>query len=1541
MDSQASTSNANPLFKALVLTLMRPLRDQAFHSTRKAKISQTEKEALSSGSVGFEQDILGGRPQWDKLNSMKSYEMTAAEKAFLAGPVETLCRMIDDWTVRTQDHDLPPAVWQFMKDHGFFGMIIPTAFGGLGFSARAHSEIILKLGSRSTTASVTAMVPNSLGPAELLIRYGTDAQKAYYLPRLASGEEVPSFALTEPEAGSDASSMTSTGVICKNAAGELGIRLNWDKRYITLAPVTTLLGLAFKLSDPEGLLGGEKELGITLALVPRSAFAHAEDAETSEHLPSVTLGRRHNPLGVPFMNGPTQGRNVWVSIEQIIGGPQYAGKGWSMLMECLSVGRCISLPALSTGSAKLVCRLAGAYSRLRKQFRISISQFEGVEEMLARIAGNTYIMEAARVTTLHMLDRGEHPTILSAVLKYHMTETGRKIVNDGMDILGGKAICEGPNNLIAPLYHGIPIGITVEGANILTRNMIIFGQGSVRSHPFILKELEAAKLPDAKDAMRAFSNLMAQHVENSTINGFLSVLYGVLDGEGSPLPAHCSEAQRYYYRHLNRLSASYATMADMTLMILGDSVKRKERISALLGDTLSFLYLASCVLRQYSENQEKNRQNAEWSKADADTELALMRWSCQHLLNQAEDSMQRLIQNFPVSWMQIALQAIAFPLGRRIAPPSHRLERKVAKALLNPGLMRDQLTAGIFVPDVADRGHEALAQLEYGFKQLVTVEAVETRIREARKAGCLSESSPLALLREAVEKGVVSAQDAATVKELEAVRKNILAVEDFDAQMHENSWSHDGSHSPAAAHTESLHTEVTPEGLSPEMLAQLQLARKADGIVRKATAEGRLSVSEDASTEDWHTDALKAGLLSPGEFQAGQAVRALRHLLNGAKADSPAVAHASESDTATDSTLAISTPEMMKRLYPIGTRWDIDLPKMTLNRFMEKDFERYATQNAMDFMGKRYSYKEFSQLVDRAAAGIQGLGVQQGDRVGIYMPNTPYYPILFFAILKAGAVAVNFCPMNTPAELREQAKDSQTKVLFTIDLKDLYDCAHTLKNEGSIKQLVVCRMEEILPFITAKAYRIVRAAKIAKIADTDYGASLKRFRDVIMPGQALIPVSVDPDDIALLQYTGGTTGTPKGAMLTHYNLVSNILQMEEYFQASGNKPQTDVLLQAGKERVLSTIPYFHIFGLTVSMLLNLHLGAELIILPDPRDMKAALKAIQKHKPTSFPTVPRLLQAMAENPQVVDYDLTGIGTVISGGAALPDGLKSRFEELTGKPGIIKQGYGLTEASPVAACNPPFGTNKSESVGMPLPRTFVKITDPDDASIIMPIGQIGEICLQGPQIMKGYYQKAEESAEVLRDGWLHTGDLGFLDADCYIHIVDRKKRLVLVNGLNVYPAQIENALSQHPAIVESMVVSIPDKRSGEAAKVFIRLKPGSDESINAREIRSFLKAHLGRIEIPKFIEFVTAELPKTAVGKPDWRHMQDLERTKALAADDSNATDEDSDGYEIRFVKDEHSLQVGAAHPSDVFPEGELPTEFQDADEAIVNRKEQAS
>ncbi len=1336
------------LFRAVVHTVMLPLRNQAFESTRNAKISDTEKEALASGSVGFEGELLGGLPKWARLLDMPMPELSEAERAFLEGPVETLCAMLDDWKIRSQLHDMPPEAWDFMKRHGFFGMIIPTEYGGLGFSARGHSEVVMKLSSRSTTATVTAMVPNSLGPAELLIRYGTEAQKKHYLPRLASGEEIPSFALTEPEAGSDASSMTSHGVVCQRD-DKLGILLNWDKRYITLAPVTTLLGLAFKLRDPDGLLGDKKDLGITLALIP---------ADT----PGVEVGRRHNPLGIPFMNGPTHGKDVWIPLEQIIGGKEYAGQGWRMLMECLSVGRCVSLPALSTGSAKFVTRIAGAYSRVRKQFKLPIGQFEGIEELLARMAGTTYLMDATRIATLQMLDRGEHPTILSAILKYHLTEGGRRIVNDGMDILGGKAICEGPDNLLAALYHGTPIGITVEGANILTRNMIIFGQASVRSHPYILKEMEAARLEDKNEARRRFSDLMARHVHHSVRNTMNSFFFGLTNGWLSRTPK-CSPEQAVYFRHINRLSAAYATVADFILMLLGPAVKRKERISALLGDIMSHLYLASCALRHWDI---QGRHAAD---------LPLMHWACQHSLHQAEESLDRLLQNFPNPWFGIMMRLIAMPLGRRFRAPSHRLERKLAQAVYNAGNSRDRLTEGIYIPN--DEG-EPMARMELAFRSVIQAEPLEVKIRDAKKAGTLTAATPQALLKEAVEKAVLTPEEAEHLVATEALRREVLAVDDFD----------------------------------------------------------------------------------PDFFGLGELP------LPSPQAD-----------------LAVADDRTLKHSYPLGTRWDIEIPEISLVEMLDEAVARFAANPCVDFMGKKFTYRELDALVDKAAAGLQNYGVTKGTQVGLYMPNTPYYPIMFFAVLRAGGTVVNFCPMHTAEELREQAKDSGTRLLVTLDLKDLFAKAIGLQQEGVLDHVLTCKMEDVLPFFKAQAYRLIRGSQIARPEEMQQSGIIW-YKELINNHGRYERAKPSPDDLAVLQYTGGTTGTPKGAMLTHRNLVSNVYQIEEFFKVSSDKPTSESLLRPGKERVLASIPYFHVFGMTVTLLSSLKFGGELLILPDPRNTKETLQTIHEKKPTLFPAVPRLLQSLCESPKVKGFDLSKLETVISGGAALPHSLNDAFEAVTHKPGLIKQGYGLTETAPVATSNPPYGTNKPESVGIPIPRTRIRIAHPDHPEQTLALGEIGEILISGPQVMAGYYNREKETAEVMHEGWLRTGDLGYLDEDYYLHIVDRKKRLILVNGFNVYPTQIEQAITKHPAVAECIVISVPDSRSGEAAKAFIRLKKQGQNLPTAEEIRDFLSRSLSRIELPKHIEFIDHEIPKTAVGKPDWKRLQAQERLKYIETGD---------------------------------------------------------
>jgi len=539
-------------------------------------MSQTEKEAIEAGTVWWDADLFSGRPDWERLLHTPTPRLSAEEQAFLDGPVDEACAMANDWEITHKHYDLPPQLWQFLKDKGFFGMIIPKKYGGLGFSALGHSAVVMKLSSRSNALAVTVMVPNSLGPAELLLHYGTEEQKNHYLPRLARGLEIPCFALTSPEAGSDAASIPDFGVVCKGTwqgKETLGMRLTWDKRYITLGPVASLLGLAFRLYDPERLLGGKEDLGITCALIQTNT-------------PGVNIGRRHLPLNAVFQNGPNSGNEVFVPLDWIIGGREYAGKGWKMLMNCLAAGRSISLPTSSVGGTKALTRVTGAYARVRSQFRTPIGKLEGVEEALGRIAANAYMMEATRVMTAGAVDLGEKPSVISAIAKYHMTERARDCVNDSMDIHGGKGICLGPNNWVGRGYQVVPVAITVEGANILTRTLIIFDQGAIRCHPYVLREMRAAKELKGEEASREFDDALTSHIGHTLSNGVRAVVHGLTRSMFASAPLSAAPETRHYYRHVTRLSAAFAFLADVSMLAMGGALKRKEKISGRLGDVL-------------------------------------------------------------------------------------------------------------------------------------------------------------------------------------------------------------------------------------------------------------------------------------------------------------------------------------------------------------------------------------------------------------------------------------------------------------------------------------------------------------------------------------------------------------------------------------------------------------------------------------------------------------------------------------------------------------------------------------------------------------------------------------------------------------------------------------------------------------------------------------------------------------------------------------------------------------------------------------------
>jgi acyl-CoA dehydrogenase len=612
-------------------------------------MSQTEKEAIDAGTVWWDADLFSGKPDWNKLLAIPAPRLTAEEQAFLDGPCEEVCAMTSDWEVTHERYDLPPQVWQYIKDKGFLGMIIPKKYGGLGFSALAHSAVVLKLSTRSNALSVTVMVPNSLGPAELLLHYGSEEQKNYYLPRLAKGLEVPCFALTSPEAGSDAASIPDYGVVCKGqwqGKEVLGMRVTWDKRYITLGPVATLLGLAFRLYDPDHLLGDREDLGITCALVPTNT-------------PGVNIGRRHLPLNAVFQNGPNSGKDVFMPIDWIIGGKDYAGKGWMMLMGCLAAGRSISLPTSSVGGAKALARITGAYSRVRSQFKTPIGKLEGVEEALGRIAANTYMMDATRIMTAGAVDLGEKPAVISAIAKYHMTERARRVVDDSMDIHGGKGICLGPNNWVGRGYQVIPVGITVEGANILTRTLIIFGQGAIRCHPYVLREMRAAKDLEGSAASIEFDDAFTSHIGHTISNGVRAFVHGITSSRLGQVPRNGAPETRHYYRFSSRLAAAFAFLADVSMLAMGGALKRKEKISGRLGDVLSMLYLVSATLKHY-EDQGRNRED-----------IPLIRWAVRDALYSAQHAIDQILSNFPVKAVA-RLFALDDLSARHVVPPAAR-----------------------------------------------------------------------------------------------------------------------------------------------------------------------------------------------------------------------------------------------------------------------------------------------------------------------------------------------------------------------------------------------------------------------------------------------------------------------------------------------------------------------------------------------------------------------------------------------------------------------------------------------------------------------------------------------------------------------------------------------------------------------------------------------------------------------------------------------------------------------------------------------------
>ena len=717
------------------------------------QMGDTERTALEAGTVWWDGALFSGAPDWRRLLDFPAPRLTAEEQAFLDGPVEELCAMSDDWRI-AQDRAIPDELWAFMRGHKFFGMIIPKDYGGLGFSALAHSAVVTKLSSRSGAVAVTVMVPNSLGPGELLVHYGTDEQKAHYLPRLARGEDIPCFALTEPTAGSDAAATTSTGVVCRGmwqSKEVLGIRLDWTKRYITLAPVATVIGLAFRMRDPEGLLGDRKELGITCALIPRD-------------LPGVEVGDRHDPMGVPFQNGPIFGHDVFVPLSAVIGGEAGIGNGWRMLMEALAAGRSISLPSLSVGAAELATRTAGAYGTVREQFNLPIGRFEGIEEPLARIGGYTYLMNAARTLTCAAVDAGEKPAVLSAIVKAYLTDGMRTVLNDAMDIQAGAAICRGPKNILGRAYVAVPVAITVEGANILTRSLIVYGQGAVRAHPFVRDEVEAVETRDLARFDRAFFG----HVNFACRNLARALVDRLTGGRLISVPG--DDRMSGYFRRLSRFSAAFALISDVALAIHGGALKRREKTSGRLADALAWLYLASATLKRFEDEGRPER------------DVSVMRWSVELALWKIDTALRGVLDNLPNRPLAAVLGWTIFGLTGHAKAPSDRLGAEIARGLTDDGALRRHLTGDIFIPPAQEEG---LGRLEATLRKIVAAQPARAKFRDSARTG--RHGADLnGSLELAIEVGAITAEERQLLLDADAARLAAIQVDVFDPETYRN-----------------------------------------------------------------------------------------------------------------------------------------------------------------------------------------------------------------------------------------------------------------------------------------------------------------------------------------------------------------------------------------------------------------------------------------------------------------------------------------------------------------------------------------------------------------------------------------------------------------------------------------------------------------------------------------------------------------------------------------------------------------------------------
>ena len=728
----------------------------AFAMVRKIlpKVSDTEQQALDAGTIGFDAQLFSGTPDWEQLRAVPPITLSAEERAFLDGPTEELCRMIDDWQIRHDEHEVPELIWAFVKKHGFLGMLISKSHGGLGFSGQAQSMILGKVASRSPDVCTIVMVPNSLGPGELIEKYGTDEQKHYYLPRLAHGDEVPCFSLTGPTSGSDAATMRDIGTVVKQTwqgKETLGIKLSWDKRYITLGPKATLVGLAFHLFDPDKMLGDKDDVGITVALIPATH-------------PGVNIGRRHLPCGSAFPNGPNWGTDVFVPMDFVIGGQKMVGQGWRMLMECLAAGRAISLPSSATAGAKSVLRNTTAYGRIRKQFGLPVGKMEGLEEPLARMTQTAYVNEAARAVTAAIVSRGEKPSVISALMKYQTTERMRIAVNDAMDLHGGRAICDGPMNYLQSAYQAVPVGITVEGANILTRTLITFAQGALRSHPYLYKEIQACQAVDQQQGLTAFEPALLGHIAFSLSNVTGALFHNITGGQFAATPAQAGEIGRWY-RQLSRASRSFALVADLTVAVLGGGLKTKQKITGRLADALSELYMTACVLKRFEDD----------GRPAAD--LPIVEFCAQNGLYKFQEALRGVVDNFPSTPVRLLMRACVFPLGARLRPAPDWLGHKIVGLVMQPGEVRDRLTRDIFISkDVKD----ATGLLEVTLEKVIQAEEAEKKLDRAIRKGEIRRFHGIDWIGDAFKKGIVTEAEATLLREVETLTARVIAVDSFD-----------------------------------------------------------------------------------------------------------------------------------------------------------------------------------------------------------------------------------------------------------------------------------------------------------------------------------------------------------------------------------------------------------------------------------------------------------------------------------------------------------------------------------------------------------------------------------------------------------------------------------------------------------------------------------------------------------------------------------------------------------------------------------------